>query len=397
MKTAKWLESITPSPTMAVNQKVIQLKAQGKKIISLVVGEPDFDTPKPIKDAVTTALDKNLTRYSETEGVKAFREAVCMKLKRDNGLDYDPSQIIVTCGAKQAISTALDVLLDAGQEVLIPSPYWVSYPDMVKLARGVPVFIPTNEKNRYKITSSDLEKYTTSKTVALILNNPSNPTGVLYNKEELLKISTWCKDKGVVVIADEVYERIVFSGRTFTSVASLSKDIYENTITINGLSKSHCMTGWRIGYAAGPANIIKAMTKSQSHLLSHIPTFLQHAGVVALNEDSYIPPMIKAYEERISTALELIKEYMPLSTCVEPDGAFYLFPSIDKYIGRSYNGKKITGSVDLATFILEEANVAVVPGLAFGMDNNIRFSVATSIDEIREGIKRTGEALSKLS
>jgi aspartate aminotransferase len=397
MKTAKWLESITPSPTMAVNQKVIQLKAQGKKIISLVVGEPDFDTPKPIKDAVTTALDKNLTRYSETEGVKAFREAVCMKLKRDNGLDYDPSQIIVTCGAKQAISTALDVLLDAGQEVLIPSPYWVSYPDMVKLARGVPVFIPTNEKNRYKITSSDLEKYTTSKTVALILNNPSNPTGVLYNKEELLKISTWCKDKGVVVIADEVYERIVFSGRTFTSIASLSKDIYENTITINGLSKSHCMTGWRIGYAAGPANIIKAMTKSQSHLLSHIPTFLQHAGVVALNEDSYIPPMIKAYEERISTALELIKEYMPLSTCVEPDGAFYLFPSIDKYIGRSYNGKKITGSVDLATFILEEANVAVVPGLAFGMDNNIRFSVATSIDEIREGIKRTGEALSKLS
>ncbi len=397
MKTAKWLESITPSPTMAVNQKVIQLKAQGKKIISLVVGEPDFDTPKPIKDAVTTALDKNLTRYSETEGVKAFREAVCMKLKRDNGLDYDPSQIIVTCGAKQAISTALDVLLDAGQEVLIPSPYWVSYPDMVKLARGVPVFIPTNEKNRYKITISDLEKYTTSKTVALILNNPSNPTGVLYNKEELLKISTWCKDKGVAVIADEVYERIVFSGRTFTSVASLSKDIYENTITINGLSKSHCMTGWRIGYAAGPANIIKAMTKSQSHLLSHIPTFLQHAGVVALNEDSYIPPMIKAYEERIRTALELIKEYMPLSTCVEPDGAFYLFPSIDKYIGRSYNGKKITGSVDLATFILEEANVAVVPGLAFGMDNNIRFSVATSIDEIREGIKRTGEALSKLS
>ena len=397
MKTAKWLESITPSPTMAVNQKVIQLKAQGKKIISLVVGEPDFDTPKPIKEAVTTALDKNLTRYSETEGVKAFREAVCMKLKRDNGLDYDPSQIIVTCGAKQAISTALDVLLDAGQEVLIPSPYWVSYPDMVKLARGVPVFIPTNEKNRYKITISDLEKYTTSKNVALILNNPSNPTGVLYNKEELLKISTWCKDKGVAVIADEVYERIVFSGRTFTSVASLSKDIYENTITINGLSKSHCMTGWRIGYAAGPANIIKAMTKSQSHLLSHIPTFLQHAGVVALNEDSYIPPMIKAYEERIRTALELIKEYMPLSTCVEPDGAFYLFPSIDKYIGRSYNGKKITGSVDLATFILEEANVAVVPGLAFGMDNNIRFSVATSIDEIREGIKRTGEALSKLS
>ena len=397
MKTAKWLESITPSPTMAVNQKVIELKAQGKKIISLVVGEPDFETPQPIKDAVADALKKNLTRYSETEGVKAFRESICMKLKRDNGVTYDASQVIVTCGAKQAISTALDVMLDAGDEVLVPSPYWVSYPDMVKLARGVPVFVPTTEANRYKLTIKDLEKYTTSKTVALILNNPSNPTGVLYDQKELLEISTWCLNKGVVVIADEVYERIVFSGRKFVSVASLSKEIYENTVTINGLSKSHCMTGWRIGYAAGPQKIIKAMTKSQSHLLSHIPTFLQHAGIVALNEDSYIAPMVKAYEERVNTAVEYIKKYMPLSTCVVPDGAFYLFPTIDKYFGKSFNGKLIKDSVDIATFILEEANVAVVPGAAFGMDNNIRFSVATSLDQIKEGIQKTGEALKKLA
>ena len=397
MKTAKWLESITPSPTMAVNQKVIELKAKGKKIISLVVGEPDFETPQPIKNAVSDALSKNLTRYSETEGVKAFREAICMKLKRDNGVIYEPTQIIVTCGAKQAISTALDVMLDAGDEVLVPSPYWVSYPDMVKLARGVPVFVPTTEANRYKLTIKDLEEHASAKTVALILNNPSNPTGVLYNHKELLELSNWCLKKGIVVIADEVYERIVFSGREFVSVASLSKEIYENTITINGLSKSHCMTGWRMGYAAGPQKIIKAMTKSQSHLLSHIPTFLQHAGIVALNEDSYIAPMVKAYEERVNTALELIKKYMPLSTCVVPDGAFYLFPTIDKYFGKGFNGKQIKNSVDITTFILEEANVAVVPGVAFGMDNNIRFSVATSLEEIKEGIQKIGEALKKLS
>ncbi len=396
MKTAKWLESITPSPTLAVNQKVIELKAQGKKIISLVVGEPDFETPQPIKDAVSEALKKNLTRYSETEGVKAFREAICMKLKRDNGVTYDPSQIIVTCGAKQAISTSLDVMLDGGDEVLVPAPYWVSYPDMVKLARGVPVFIPTSSESRYKISTKDLEKYTTSKTRALILNNPSNPTGVLYTGEELLEISKWCLNKGVIVIADEVYERIVFSGRKFVSVASLSKDIFENTVTINGLSKSHCMTGWRMGYAAGPEKIIKAMKKCQSHLLSHIPTFLQHAGVVALNEDSYIAPMVKAYEERVNTSVELIKQYMPLSTCVVPDGAFYLFPTIDKYFGKSYNGKTMKDSIDIATFILEDANVAVVPGAAFGMDGNIRLSVATSLDQIKEGIKKIGETLGKL-
>ncbi len=397
MKTAKWLESITPSPTMAVNQKVIELKAKGKKIISLVVGEPDFETPQPIKDAVSDALKKNLTRYSETEGVKVFRDAICMKLKKDNNVVYDPSQIIVTCGAKQAISTALDVILDAGDEVLVPSPYWVSYPDMVKLARGIPVFVPTTSENRYKLTTKDLEKHTTSKTVALILNNPSNPTGVLYDEKELLEISNWCLARGVIVIADEIYERIVFSGRKFICIASLSKEIYENTITINGLSKSHCMTGWRIGYAAGPQKIIKAMTKCQSHLLSHIPTFLQHAAVVALNDDSYIAPMVVAYEERVKTSMELIKNHMPLSSCVEPDGAFYLFPTVDKYLGKSFNGKVIKDSVDIATFLLEEANVAVVPGVAFGMDNNIRFSVATSLEEIKEGIQKIGLALKKLA
>jgi aspartate aminotransferase len=396
MNTAKWLDLITPSKTMAVNQKVIELKAKGKKIISLVVGEPDFETPQFIKDATYKALNANLTRYSETEGVKALRIAVCEKLKKENGLDYDPSQVIITCGAKQAISSALCALVDEGEEVLVPSPYWVSYPDMVRLARGVPVFIGTNADTRYKITVKDLDKAFTPKTRALILNNPSNPTGVLYSRKELEDIANWCVKKNVVIISDEVYEKIIFVGRTFVSTATLSKEIYENTITINGFSKSYCMTGWRVGYAAAPQKIIKAMTKFQSHLLSHIPTFIQYACAEALKDTSFIVPMVKAYEERVSTTVELIKKYMPLSNCVVPDGAFYVFPTVDKYLGRSFNGKVIKDSIDLATFFLEEAGVAVVPGEAFGMDNNIRLSVATSLDQIKEGMEKIGAALLKL-
>ncbi|MCX6113096.1 MAG: pyridoxal phosphate-dependent aminotransferase [Proteobacteria bacterium] len=347
MKTAKWLESIIPSPTLAVNQKVMELKSKGKKIISLVVGEPDFETPEFIKNAAIEALKKNYTKYTETQGIIPLREAICEKLKRENGLNYEPSQIIVTCGAKQAIST-------------------------------------------------DLEKVATTKTKVLILNNPSNPTGVLYNKDELLKISEWCLNKGIVVISDEIYERIVFSGRKFVSVASFSDAIYNNTITINGLSKSHCMTGWRMGYAAGPKNIIKAMSNFQSHFLSHITTFVQYASVEALKNDSFIPKMVIAYEERINTTIELMKKYMPLSECVAPDGAFYIFPTVNKYYGKSCDGKTIKNSVDMATFLLEAANVAVVPGLAFGMDNNIRLSVATSLEEIKDGLAKIGQALGKL-
>lgn len=396
MNTAKWLESIKPSKTMAVNQKVIELKSKGRDIISLVVGEPDFETPQFIKDATYKALNNNFTKYSETEGIKPLREAICGKLKRENNLEYDSTQVIVTCGAKQAISMALCVLIDEGEEVLVPSPYWVSYPDMVKVARGHSIFVQTTEASRYKVTVSDLEKAYTPKTKVLILNNPSNPTGVMYSKQELEDISNWCVKKGVVVISDEVYEKIVFTGKTFISTASLSKEIYENTVTINGFSKSYCMTGWRVGYAAGPQKIIKAMAKFQSHFLSHIPTFIQHACVEALKDTSFIVPMVKAYEERALTTVELIKTQMPLSICVIPDGAFYVFPTVDKYFGKSFNGKTIKDSVDLATYLLEEASVAVVPGEAFGMDGNIRLSVATSLDQIKKGLNSIGVALAKL-
>jgi len=396
MNTAKWLESIKPSKTLAVNQKVIELKSKGREIISLVVGEPDFETPQFIKDATYKALNNNFTKYSETEGIKPLREAICGKLKRENDINYDVTQVILTCGAKQAISMALCVLIDQGEEVIIPSPYWVSYPDMVKLARGNAVFVQTTAESRYKVTVSDLEKVYTPKTKVLILNNPSNPTGVMYSKKELEDVSNWCLKKGVVVISDEVYEKIIFSGKTFVSTAALSKEIYENTITINGFSKSYCMTGWRVGYAAGPQKIIKAMAKYQSHFLSHIPTFIQYACVEALKDTSFIVPMVKAYEERALTTVKLIKEHMPFSNCVVPDGAFYVFPTIDKYFGKSFNGQTIKDSIELTTFLLEEAGVAVVPGEAFGMNNNIRLSVATSLDKINKGMISIGAALAKL-
>lgn len=396
MKTAKWLESITASKTLAVNQKVIELKAKGAKIINLVVGEPDFETPQFIKDSAYKALNNNYTKYSETEGVKALRVAVTEKLQRENKLNYDPTQLIITCGAKQAISMALFVLVDPGEEVLVPSPYWVSYPDMVKLARGIPVFVETKVENRYKLSVEDLEKVYSPKTKAIILNNPSNPTGVLYTSEELKEIADWCSKKGVVIISDEVYEKIIFSGREFVSTASLSKQIYDNTVTINGFSKSYCMTGWRVGYACAPVELVKAMAKFQSHFLSHIPTFIQYACVDALKDTKFVGPMVEAYQERVSVSMDLISKLMPESVCVEPDGAFYLFPTIDKYLGRSFNGKVMSDSVELATFLLEEAGVAIVPGMAFGMDNNIRLSVATSLEQIKEGINKMGEALSKL-
>jgi aspartate aminotransferase len=396
MNTATWLKSINPSPTMAVNKKVIELKARGERIISLVVGEPDFNTPEFIKEALTEALKKNLTRYTDAPGIMELRTVICEKLKRDNNINYEAGQVIVTCGAKQAISTALCVLLDEGDEVLVPAPYWVSYPDMVKLARAVPVFVNTTPANKYKLSIEDLEKASSSRTKVILLNNPSNPTGVLYDRDELLVLSEWCVKNGITIISDEVYEKIVFSGRKFYSVASLSEDIYNNTITINGLSKSHCMTGWRVGYAAGPKNVITAMGSFQSHFLSHIATFIQHASIAALKEESFIPEMINKYEERVKASMELLKIHMPESKCVEPDGAFYIFPTIDKYIGKKGKDGVIKNSVDLATFLLEEAKVAVVPGIAFGMDNNIRLSVATSMEELKEGIEKIGRALLSL-
>lgn len=395
MKIANWLKSIEASPTLAVNEKANALRAEGRKIISLVVGEPDFNTPEFVKKEVCKALELNITRYTATEGTEGLRKAISKKLSTDNDIHYDIKDIIVTCGAKQAISTALCVLINEGEEVLIPAPYWVSYPAMVRIARGVPVIVNTEAKNKYKLTIDDLEKALTSKSKVLILNNPSNPTGVMYEKDELMKIAKWCVKNNIIIISDEIYEKIVFSGKKFIATASLGDDIYKNVVTINGTSKSHCMTGWRIGYAAGPSDIIKAMKKFQSHFLSHITSFVQYATIAAISNDEFIQPMVKEYEHRINKSLELIKEYMPKSSCVVPDGTFYLFPSVDKYFGK-YKNIEIKDSVDLAKYFLDKASVAVVPGSAFGMDNNIRLSVATSMKEIEDGIKAIGKALSEL-
>ncbi|MBN1114873.1 MAG: pyridoxal phosphate-dependent aminotransferase [Oligoflexia bacterium] len=396
MKIANWTKTLGSSPTMAVNQKVIDLKAQGKRMISLVVGEPDFDTPQFIKDACVESLAANQTRYTGPQGILPLREAIAQKLKRDNNVEYSPVQIIVTCGAKQAIAMALAVAIDPGDEVLIPSPYWVSYPAMVQLARGVPVTVPTYTEDRYKLSIKELEKAVTNKTRAIIINYPSNPTGVVYDRNEILEIATWCTEKGITIISDEVYEKIMFYGKNFTCTAGLSKEIYDNTITINGLSKSHCMTGWRMGYAAAPRDFIAAMNDYQSQFNSHITTFVQYASIAALKDDSFIQTMVEAYQDRVEFSIDLIKKHMPECEIVKPDGAFYLFPAVGNYYGREFNGKRIENSVDLATLFLDEVGVATVPGIAFGHDENIRLSVATSKKELQEGIEKMGSVVSNL-
>jgi aspartate aminotransferase len=395
MKIGSWLNSIEPSPTMEVNEKAMSLREKGLNIISLVVGEPDFQTPEFVKKELQVALEKNMTKYSAAEGIEVLRKEIVKKLKNENNLDYKKEDIIVTCGAKQAIAMAICVLIDEGEDVIVPAPYWVSYPSMVKLARGNALILETKLENKYKVTIDDLKKIKTSKTRAILLNSPSNPSGVMYEKEELETIVNFCYENNIVIISDEVYEKIVFDKR-HVSIASVSDKAKQITITVNGFSKSHCMTGWRIGYAAGPKEFMKAMKKYQSHFLSHIPTFIQYAASKAISKTDFIAPMVEKYKERINIALNLIKKHMPLSNVVIPNGAFYLFPDVSNYYGKSFNAKKITNSIDMANFLLEFAHVAIVPGIAFGMKNNIRISVATSKDIIKEGVVKIGKALELL-
>jgi aspartate aminotransferase len=396
VKAGEWLSDFDASPTLVITEQVRQLKAKGVKVINLVVGEPDFNTPEFIKDAVNESLKLNQTRYTDTKGIPELREAIVKKLKDQNNLEYKASQVIVTCGAKQAISTALAVLLDLNDECIIPSPYWVSYPAMVKIARGKAVIATTTIKDNYKINVTMLDKYRTSRTKALILNSPSNPTGVLYTREELKAITDWAVKYHITIISDEVYERIVFPGAANVATASISKDVWENTITINGLSKSHCMTGWRMGYACAPTEFIEAMANYQSHYLSHIASFVQYASIKALQDTASIGPMVEAYDRRAKLAMDLIKKHIELAGCVKPEGAFYLFPDFSKYLGGTYNGTKISNSIELSSLILQEGNVAVVPGLAFGNDEGVRISIAVADNQIIEGIEKIGSVLKKI-
>jgi aspartate aminotransferase len=390
-------KSLKPSPTLAINAKAKAMQAQGIQVISFGAGEPDFDTPQNIKEAAKKALDEGFTKYTPVGGIDDLKDAIINKFKKDSHLTYKRSEILVSCGGKHSFYNLAQAIFDQGDEVIIPAPYWVSYPPMVALAGGTPVIVETTEKNEFKITPEDLNKALTPRTKALIINSPSNPTGSAYSKKELERIAEIAISKSFFVISDEIYEKIVYDGFQFTSIASLSDEIKKKTIIVHGVAKTYAMTGWRIGYTAGSEEVISAMNNIQSQSTSNPTSIAQKASVEALaGPQDEVKKMVSAFAERRNYIVDRLNK-MPGVSCYKPAGAFYVFPNFSSYYGKSYQGKKIENSTRLADFFLDVARVAVVPGVEFGADPFERLSYATSMEDIKEGTNRIEEALKKLS
>lgn len=383
MKLSERIEKVNPSPTLTITARAKQLKKEGRDVVGFGAGEPDFDTPFFIKEAATKAIKEGFTKYTPSTGIPELKEAIQKKLKADNNLDYETSQIAVSCGAKHTLYNIFQVLLEDGDEVLIPSPYWVSYPEMVKLAGGKPIILETSQDKGFKANRSMIESKLSPRTKAFILNSPSNPAGVVYTREELVEIASFLREKSIYLISDEIYEKILYTGEHVSS-ASLGNDIYELAITVNGVSKTFSMTGWRIGYLAGPQEIAKAVGRLQDHSTSNPSSISQKAALVALTDrrsNIHTERMVKEFRKRrdyMVGRLSGIKGFSPFI----PEGAFYIFCNIEK-TGLS--------SVELAKVLLEEKLVAVIPGLGFGFDNYIRLSFATSMKDIKKGLDRIEE------
>lgn len=395
MYISKRLQSIKPSPTLAIDAKAKALKAKGVDIISFGTGEPDFDTPQNIKDAAINAINSGFTKYCPVSGTPDLKDAIIKKFKEDNNLEYTREEVMVSCGGKHSLFNLFQTIFDEGDEVIIPAPYWVSYPDMAVLAGAVPVFITTSDKNHFKVKPTEIEKVITKKTKAFILNSPSNPTGNTYTKEELKEIADICIKNNLLIISDEIYEKLVYDNFKFFSIAQVSKEVKEHTIVVNGVSKAFAMTGWRIGYAAGPKEIIAAMTKMQSQSTSCPTSISLKAATEALNGDkACLETMRVEFEKRRNYIVDRLNKINGI-TCLKPEGAFYVFPNISNLLEKTYNGKLINTDIELADYLLEEAKIAVVPGSAFGAKGFIRFSYATSMEKIVEGLNRLESALKK--
>lgn len=381
MKIASRMENLSPSVTMAITALGRELKAQGKDILSFSAGEPDFDTPEIIKQAAIKAIQDGHTKYTAVEGIIPTKQAIINKLKKDHNLEYKLDNIVISNGAKHSLFNLFQVLIEAGDEVIIPAPYWVTYPEQVKFSDGVPVFIDTDDSTEFKITPAQLKAAITPKTKILLLNTPSNPTGSVYSREELTAIAEVLKGTDIIVLSDEMYEKIMYNGKKFTAAAEISEDMYQRTVTINGLSKAVAMTGWRFGYVATPnVELAKAMTKLQGQVTSNVNSMTQYAAIPALegDADETIEMMRVEFEKRKDFAVAAFNDIKGLS-CVEPDGAFYLFVNI----------KEVSNdSMKFCSDLLEEKGVALVPGLAFGTEGYVRFSFATDLASITEGIKR---------
>lgn len=397
MKLADRVHKIQPSPTLAIDAKAKALKAEGIDVIGFGVGEPDFDTPENIKQAAKRAIDNGFTRYTPVGGIDELKDAIISKLKRDNGLEFRRDQITVACGAKHSLYNISQALIQEGDEVIIPVPYWVSYPDQVLLAGGRPVFIQTDEKSSFKISPAQLEKAITPRTKALVLNSPCNPTGTSYTREELRFLGEVCLKHDFIIISDDIYEKLLYDGLSFSNIASAVPELQSRTIVVNGVSKTFAMTGWRIGYAAGPVEIISAMTKLQSQSTSNPSSVAQKAAVEALNGPQDTVMMMRAeFEKRRTYIVERLNSIAGFS-CFLSTGAFYAFPNVSGLYGKCFSGKSINNSTDLCAYFLEQARVAIVPGIAFGADDYVRFSYATSLKNISEGIDRIEEAVSRLT
>lgn len=390
MKVSKKAQSVPASATIAVDSRAKELKAQGVNVIGFGAGEPDFDTPEFIKKAACEAMNKGQTRYTATNGVEPLRKAISEKLKKENGLDYKPEQIIVNIGAKHSVYMTMQSTLDPGDEVILPTPYWVTYPETVKLAEAKAVVVQTTRENGYKITPNQLKDAISPKTKMLVFNSPNNPGGFTYTEQEMRALADVLKGTDIMVMSDEIYEKLVYGKTKFVSFASLSDDAYNRTLTLNGFSKAFAMTGWRLGYTAGPVDVIKAMTRLQSHMTQNPVSFAQYAAL-----EAYTNPHSGEAVEKMRIEFEKRADYMAKRLnsiegviCPEPTGAFYCFPDVSAHFGKKIGGAEITDSMSFAKNLLEQANVALVPGGAFGCDNNIRLSFATSLENITEGVNR---------
>ena len=390
------VQKIGFSPTLKISAKAQAMKAEGIDVVDLSVGEPDFPTPDNVKAAAKVAIDKNFTKYTANDGILPLRQAIAKKLKDENGVSYEPDEIVVSTGAKNSIYNLIMAILNKGDEVIIPSPYWVSYPQMVNLAGGNPVFVQTKEEDGFRITPQALSSAISPSTKALFLNNPCNPTGAGYTKDELLALAEVVESEGILVIADEIYEKLVYGGFNFTSFASLSKRIKEQTVLINGVSKAYSMTGWRIGYAAGPKEYIMGISKVQSHATSNASSISQMAALEALSGPQHdIKRMATEFQIRRNYMLDRMRN-IPAISCYEPRGAFYLFPNVSSYFKKEFDGTQIRNSYGMAYYLLKHAHVAVVPGESFGAEGYIRLSYATSRENIEKAMDRISDALAKL-
>ena len=397
MELSKRAMSIKASTTMAISSKAAELKAAGLDVVSFGAGEPDFNTPAHIGQAGIDAIHNGQTRYTAAAGLPELRKAVCDKLKKDNGLEYEPAQVIISNGAKHSLINTFMAILNEGDEVIIPAPFWLSYSEMVRIAGGVPVIIHTKKENKFMMTKEELENAYTEKTKAVVLTSPSNPTGQVMGRADLEMIAAFAISPDILVISDEIYEKLIYDeGKEHISIASLSKEIYDRTIVINGVSKSYAMTGWRIGYAAAPLPIAKLMASLQSHMASNPNTIAQMATITALNgPQDCVAEMCVEFKKRRDYIFER-EEAIPLLSALKPEGAFYLFVDVSGTYGKSYEGQEIKTAADFASILLDQKYVAVVPCADFGMPDYIRLSYATSMELIKKGMDRIEEMVKEL-